>query len=104
MKKETKSNDYLSMKSKLTLGIMFTMFLIGVWFFIFKPVKDQNNIKIGNIYEYKYGEDNPFEEPYVKYYRVIAKKNEYVQYVDTITKDTSSSSVRLFLIGCKRIK
>jgi len=104
MKKQEQKNEKLSMKSKMILGLMFTMFLIGAWFFIFKPVKDQKNIKVGNIYEYTYGEDNPFEEPYVKYYQVIAKKNEYVQYVDTVTKDTSSSSVRLFLIGCKRIK
>jgi hypothetical protein len=104
MKKETKSNDYLSMNSKMIIGIMFSFFLIGLWFFIFKPVKDQNDLKIGNIYEYKYGEDNPFEEPYIKYYKIIDKKDDYVQYIDTISKDTSSSSIRLFLIGCNKIK
>jgi len=104
MKKENQKNDCLSIKSKITLGIMFLTFLIGAWFFIFKPVKDQYDLKVGSLYKYEYNEDNPFEGPYVKYYRVINKRSNYVQYVDTVTKDTLNSRIRLFLYGSKKVE
>lgn len=95
--------SYLSLNSKIVLGFFTFLFLIGSWFFIFKPVKDQKDLKSGDLFKYSHNEDNPFEEPYVKYYMVIDKKGDYVQYVDTVSKDTMNMKIRSFLIGTEKL-
>ena len=102
--KEIKTEkSYLSINSKITLTIFTILFLVGSWFFIFKPVKDQNELKVGDLFKYSHNEDNPFEEPYVKYYMVIDKKGNYVQYIDTVSKDTMNMKIRSFLVGTEKL-
>lgn len=61
-------------------------------------------IEIGQKYSYTLEKDNPFEIPQTRYYKVIDKKDGYVQYVDTVDLDTMSSSVGIFLWGSKLMK
>lgn len=95
--------ESLNLRSKITMAVIFILFIIGSWFFIFKPVKDQTSLKVGDLFKYSHDLDNPFEEPYIRYYRVIDKKGDYVQYVDTVSKDTMNMKIRSFLIGTEKL-
>ena len=79
---------------KSVIGISFLM-VIGtlVILFIMTLVRksfEKMDLQKGDVYYYEFNEDNPFEKKYVRYYKVIDIKDDYVQYVDTVRNDTSS--------------
>lgn len=82
------------------LGMLVILFIST---FVLKGIEKMELSK-GDIYYYKFNEDNPFEETYVKYLKVINVKDDYVQYVDTIRKDTSSCSKGSFVRWYKKMK
>jgi len=71
--------------------------------FTFDKIRE-SKIKVGVTYKYTMSTPNPFEKPYIKYYRVINIKDRYVQYIDSIYNDTSSMSIGLFVIGTEELK
>jgi hypothetical protein len=98
-----KNNNNLSLNAKIFLMVFSCIFIIGSWFFIFKPVKERNDLKIDDLYKYSYNEDNPFEKPYIRYYKVIDIKDNYVLYIDTVDGDTMNMKIRSFLIGTEKL-
>ena len=77
----------------LVLGIITILFIST---FVSKGIEKMELSK-GDIYYYEFNEDNPFEEKFTKYYKVIDVKGNYVQYVDTVRNDTSSCSRSSFV-------
>jgi hypothetical protein len=63
----------------------------------------ESKIKPGQIYVYTINDTDPFEEKIVRYQKVLAVKEGFVQYVDTATADTASMRVTLFLDDTKLI-
>jgi len=45
-----KNNNNLSLNAKIFLMVFSCIFIIGSWFFIFKPVKERNDLKIDDLY------------------------------------------------------
>jgi len=98
------SIDRKILLSKIIMGIGIALVVVSVWKFIFEPVKKQYNLKVGDVYYYEFNEDNPFEKTKRSYYRVLDKKDGFVQYVNIETGDTSSSKVRVFLFGSEKME
>ena len=71
--------------------------------FTFDKIRE-SSVKVGMTYKYTMSTPNPFEKPYIKYYRVIDIKDRYVQYIDSTYNDTSSMSIGLFVIGTEELK
>jgi len=95
-------------KLKSVIGIIFLMVLgmlviLFISTFTLKGIEKMELSK-GDIYYYEFNEDNPFEETYVKYLKVIDIKDDYIQYVDTIRNDTSSCSKGSFVRWYKKMK
>lgn len=83
--------------------IMIVLVFIVMIPFTFDKIKE-SKIKVGVTYKYTMSTPNPFEKPYIKYYRVINIKDRYVQYIDSAYNDTSSMSIGLFVIGTEELK
>lgn len=103
MNKE-KENKGLSIEFKIVISILTSIFLFWCWFLILKPLKEQYNIKIGDVYKYTIKDDNPFNESKIHYYKVIDKRDNYVKYIDLSNKDTMTMKVRTFLYGVEKVK
>jgi hypothetical protein len=95
-------------KLKSVIGIIFLMVLgmLVILFISTFTLKGIEKMKLskGDIYYFEFNEDNPFEETYVKYLKVIDIKDDYVQYVDTVRNDTSSCSKGSFVRWNKKMK
>jgi len=83
--------------------IMIVLVFIVMIPFTFDKIKE-SKIKVGVTYKCTISTPNPFEKPYIKYYRVINIKDRYVQYIDSAYNDTSSMSIGLFVIGTEELK
>ena len=95
-------------KLRSVIGITFlmvlgTLVILFISTFTLKGIEKMELSK-GDIYYYEFNEDNPFEETYVKYLKVIDIKDDYVQYVDTVRNDTSSCSKGSFVRWNKKMK
>ena len=95
-------------KLRSVIGITFlmvlgTLVILFISTFTLKGIEKMELSK-GDIYYYEFNEDNPFEEKYTKYYKVIDVKGNYVQYVDTVRNDTSSCSRSSFVRWNKKMK
>jgi len=95
-------------KLKSVIGIIFLMVLgmlviLFISTFTLKGIEKMELSK-GDIYYYEFNEDNPFEETYVKYLKVIDIKDDYIQYVDTVRNDTTSCSKGSFVRWNKKMK
>lgn len=99
-----KENKGLSIEFKIVILILTSIFLFWCWFLILKPLKEQYNIKIGDVYKYTIKDDNPFNESKIHYYKVIDKRDNYVKYIDLSNKDTMTMKVRTFLYGVEKVK
>ena len=95
-------------KLRSAIGITFlmvlgTLVILFISTFTLKGIEKMELSK-GDIYYYEFNEDNPFEEKYTKYYKVIDIKDDYVQYVDTVRNDTISCSKGSFVRWNKKMK
>lgn len=95
-------------KLRSVIGITFlmvlgTLVILFISTFTLKGIEKMELSK-GDIYYYEFNEDNPFEEKYTKYYKVIDIKEDYVQYVDTVRNDTISCSKSSFVRWNKKMK
>ena len=95
-------------KLRSAIGITFlmvlgTLVILFISTFTLKGIEKMELSK-GDIYYYEFNEDNPFEEKYTKYYKVIDIKEDYVQYVDTVRNDTISCSRSSFVRWNKKMK
>lgn len=113
-RKGGRKNDYFGMKVLAAL-VIFLLSVSGLMLFFFKPVSEyvefkedflqkSNSLNVGDIYSFSFQNDNPFEKSQTEYYRIIDKKRGYVQYVDTLTGDTMSMRVEMFLPYFKKVK
>jgi hypothetical protein len=95
-------------KLRSVIGITFlmvlgTLVILFISTFTLKGIEKMELSK-GDIYYYEFNEDNPFEETYVKYLKVIDIKDDYIQYVDTVRNDTTSCSKGSFVRWNKKMK
>lgn len=98
------SIDRKILLSKIIMGIGIALMVISIWKFVLEPIKKIYDVKIGDVYSYEWKKGNPFEKGRKSYYRVIDMKDGFVLYVDTVSKDTSSSSTRMFIFGSEKMK
>lgn len=89
--------------SKIIMGIGIALMVISIWKFVLEPIKRVYGVKVGDVYSYEWKKGNPFEKSRISYYKVIDMKDGYVLYVDTVNKDTCSSSTRMFIFGAEKM-
>ena len=100
MKHHIKSG--LTFTSKFLLFVLTVIILYWSWLFVFKPIKQQHDIKVGDLYIYEPDDQNPFDIKEPKFYRIIDRKGKYVKYIDESNYDTLSMSIRMFLYDAKK--
>ncbi len=88
---------------KIWVYIVGFVVIMAIIPFTFDKIKE-SKIRVGVTYKYTVTTSNPFDKPYIKYYRVINIKDRYVQYIDSTYNDTSSMSIGLFVIGTEELK
>lgn len=85
------------------------MFILGFFAiivmvpFTFDMIKE-SKIRVGVTYKYSFSTSNPFDKPFIRYYRVIDIKDGFVQYVDSTYQDTASESLGMFVVGTEELK
>jgi hypothetical protein len=82
------------------LGFFAIMVMIP---FTFDMIKE-SKIKVGVTYKNSFPTSNPFNKPFIRYYRVIDIKDGFVQYVDSAHQDTASESLGMFVVGTEELK